>query len=111
MLKSLKMKCRREALGMTTKEFAEIAKVTEEMIENIEAGNMKKVSVDTLRKVDSETYEYLRSMPKKDYYVTELIEEALYLKYEDESEHMKTLTHIALHANKMNMSYVGEYRL
>lgn len=104
----LKIKCRREALGMSKEEFAKIAKVDEEMISKIEEGE---IGGKVLNKVQYNTYQYLKRLSKKEYLTTELIEEALYLRYEDETEHMKTLTHIALHANKMNMSYVGEYRL
>lgn len=98
--------CKRLALGMTQKEFATIAQVDEGAISLFERGDF--INPVDFTKIKYNVEQYIRSFDREKYLSTRIMEETLQLKYESESERVKTLSHLMIHVSKLNMMYVGD---
>lgn len=96
--------CKRQALGMTQREFAAIADVDEGIISIFERGEY--VNPIMYEKIKYNVEMYIRAFDRKKYLTTRIIEETLMLQYEPETEHQKTLSHLMIHVSKLNMMYV-----
>lgn len=96
--------CKRNALGMTQKEFAAIAEVDEGIISLFERG--ERISPVACAKITQNIEMYIRGFDRKKYLTTRIIEETLMLQLEPEEEHRKTLSHLQIHVAKLNMMYV-----
>lgn len=97
-------KCKRAALGMTQKEFAAIAEVDEGIISLFEKGEY--VNPIMVAKITHNVETYIRSLDRKKYLTTRIIEETLLLQVEPEEQHRYTLSHLQIHVAKLNMMYV-----
>ena len=97
--------CKRLALGMTQREFAAIADVSEGIISLFERGEY--IGPIDLAKIKQNVETYIRSFDRKKYLRTRINEETLMLEYEPEEEHAKTLSHLMIHVSKLNMEYVA----
>lgn len=96
--------CKRNALGMSQREFAAIAEVDEGIISLFERGEW--INPIMYEKIKYNVETYIRSFDRKKYLTTRIIEETLMLQYEPEQEHQKTLSHLMIHVSKLNMMYV-----
>ena len=96
---------KRQALGMSMKEFASIAQVDEGTISLFERGEY--VNPIEFEKIKYNVENYIRSFDRKKYLTTRIIEETLMLQKEPEGEHNKTLSHLMIHVAKLNMMYVN----
>lgn len=96
---------KRQALGMSMKEFASIAQVDEGTISLFERGEY--VNPIEFEKIKYNVENYIRSFDRKKYLTTRIIEETLMLHKEPEGEHNKTLSHLMIHVAKLNMMYVN----
>lgn len=96
--------CKRQALGMTQREFAAIAEVDEGIISLFERG--ERINPIAYEKIKYNIENYIRAFDRKKYLTTRIIEETLMLQHESEEEHLKTLSHLMIHVSKLNMMYV-----
>ena len=99
-------KIKRQALGMSQKEFAAIAEVDEGVMSLFERGEY--INPIMYEKIKYNVEMYIRSFDRKKYLTTRIIEETLMLQYEPEAEHQKTLSHLMIHVSKLNMMYVDQ---
>ena len=97
--------CKRNALGMTQREFAAIAQVDEGIISLFERGEY--INPVEYEKIKYNVENYIRRFDRKKYLTTRIIEETLMLQHEPEHEHAKTLSHLMIHVSKLNMMYVA----
>lgn len=97
-------KCKRQALKMTQQEFAVIAGVSEGVISLFENGYT--ITKEYYDKIVKNVETYIRAMDRVEYLTTRILEETFMLQIEDESEHLKTLSHMMIHVSKLNMMYV-----
>ncbi len=98
--------CKRQALGMSQREFAAIAQVDEGIVSLFERGEY--IDPVSYQKIKYNIEAYIRNFDRKKYLTTRIIEETLMLQMEPESEHMYTLSHLQIHVAKLNMMYVGQ---
>lgn len=97
--------CKRLALGMSQREFAAIAEVDEGIISLFERG--ERVNPIMFEKIKYNVENYIRSLNRKKYLTTRIIEETLMLQREPEEEHNHTLSHLMIHVAKLNMEMVS----
>ena len=95
---------KRQALGMTQREFAAIAQVDEGIISLFERGEY--VDPVSFTKIKTNVENYIRAFDRRKYLTTRIIEETLLLQLEPEEEHVKTLSHLMIHVSKLNMTYL-----
>lgn len=95
-------KCKREALGMTQAEFGKIIGVDGNTISRFENGY--EVSELTFNAIKLGIENYIKSLDSDTYIKTRILEAALYLRYENDMEKLKTLAHMTTHAGKLQMS-------
>lgn len=97
--------CKRIALGMTTKQIADICGVREKDYRLWEKNEIY-LDKNTYHKIAYNLEMYIRALPKDKYLLTRIKEETEMLSREDPKEHAKTLSHLQVHIAKLNLMYV-----
>lgn len=93
-------KCKRLALGMTQAELAEIVGVSTITLSRFEKG--EELSTRTFECIRRGVEDYIRSLEPNVYIETRLIEAALGLRYQRDDEKPYILSHMIIHAGKLN---------
>lgn len=97
------MYCKRMAMGMTQKEFAAIADVSEGIISLFERGEW--IPPVDYTKIKCNVEGYIRHFDREKYLKTRIREETIMLGIEPEEEHLHTTSHLMIHVSKLNMMY------
>lgn len=108
----LQCKLKRQALGMTQKEFAAtVAKIDEGIYSVFEEGKIIN-KVDYVQ-IKENVYYYIKHVlggnhkNREAYLIFSIVYEALCLTVEDPSEHAKTLFELGVHKDKLGLMYYG----
>ena len=95
------MKCKRQALGMSQEELANIIGVSKGTISNFEIG--KEVSQIVFNNIKYGFDRYVETLPKERYLEMLLVSCALSLDYKEDREKVDTLNYIILNASKLSL--------
>jgi transcriptional regulator with XRE-family HTH domain len=93
------VRCKREALGMTQAQLAEVVGVSPQTISNFENGS--DVSPAVFNSIRYGLEDICRNLSKEEYFEMQLLTSVMSLKYESEQRKLKTLQHIQVHAGKL----------
>lgn len=95
-------KCKRQALGMTQKEFGDIVGVDAATISKFELGN--EVSTPVFNSIRYGAENYIKSLDREKYIETRIIEAALGLEYQStDTEKLIALNHMSIHISKLTL--------
>lgn len=94
------IKQRRIASNLSQRELAEIAGVSQSTIARLERG--EHLSTDYYIKVKEALRNYQTQLPRKEYYRTQIMKEAMAIKDgKDDYDTLEELSHLIVHASKL----------
>ena len=95
------IRCKRQALGMTQQEIANIVGVSSNTISNFESG--KEVSVPIFNGIKIGIENAVRELTREEYLQYSIVYHAYLLAYETDGEKLKTLNYMLLDMAKLSL--------